>query len=92
MSCNKLLGAQKQLAAQWARKGAGSPGVRKAPNVLVMSYEHLRADVDWVAQHHWLYCVLDEGHVIKSNKTRVTQACKRVVASHRSVITPETER
>ena len=54
-----------------------------SPNMLVMSYEALRSDIDWVSSREWLYCVLDEGHTIKSHKSRTAQACKRVVACHR---------
>ena len=38
-----------------------------------MSYESVRADIEWVAQQQWLYCVLDEGHVIRNPKAKLTQ-------------------
>lgn len=52
-------------------------------NVLVTSYESVKADVDWLAQHTWLYCVLDEGHIIRNPKNRITQvhACATVSRS-----------
>ncbi|GFH27140.1 uncharacterized protein HaLaN_25412, partial [Haematococcus lacustris] len=62
--------------------GGPDPGV----NAVVLSYEHLRSDVDWVAGRDWLYACLDEGHVIKSAKTRVAQACKRITARHRLIL------
>ncbi len=63
---------------------SASPSSPRLPhNLLVMSYESLRADIDWVAARRWLYCVLDEGHAIRNPRSRVTQACKRVVAQHR---------
>ena len=43
----------------------------------------LRSDVEWVASIPWLYCVLDEGHIIKSPKAKITLAAKRVNATHR---------
>ncbi|GIL55055.1 hypothetical protein Vafri_10704, partial [Volvox africanus] len=55
-------------------------------NLLVMSYESLRADIEWVASRRWLYCVLDEGHAIRNPRSRVTHACKRVVAQHRLLL------
>jgi len=58
----------------------------KSPNLLVMSYEHLRADIEWVSSREWLYCILDEGHTIKSHKSRTAQACKRVIACHRLIL------
>lgn len=42
-------------------------------NVVVASYESVKADVDWLAKHTWLYCVLDEGHIIRNPKNRITQ-------------------
>eukprot|EP00887_Chlorella_sp_A99_P001519 scaffold8.g1519.t1 len=41
-------------------------------DVLVMSYEHLRADADWVASIDWLYCVLDEGHAIRNPASKAS--------------------
>ncbi len=42
-------------------------------NVVVASYESVKADVDWLSQHTWLYCVLDEGHIIRNPKSKITQ-------------------
>lgn len=42
-------------------------------NIVVASYESVKADVDWLAQHAWLYCVLDEGHIIRNPKSKITQ-------------------
>lgn len=42
-------------------------------NVLVTSYEAVKADVDWLTKHTWLYCILDEGHIIRNPKNRTTQ-------------------
>jgi TATA-binding protein-associated factor len=39
-----------------------------------MSYETLRADVDWAAARPWAYCVLDEGHIIRNPKSKLAQA------------------
>jgi TATA-binding protein-associated factor len=49
-------------------------------NVLVISYEGLRADIAWVQKVPWLYCVLDEGHVIKNAKSKTAVACYGVNA------------
>jgi len=51
--------------------GQGGP---RGVGLVVMSYETLRADVEWVAGRPWHYCVLDEGHVIRNPKARVAQA------------------
>ncbi|KAL4458077.1 hypothetical protein ABPG75_012942 [Micractinium tetrahymenae] len=57
-------------------------------DVLVMSYESLRADVDWVCSQAWAYCVLDEGHAIRNPASKVSQAAKRagLAAQHRLLL------
>lgn len=42
-------------------------------DVLIMSYESLRADIDILKQRQWNYLILDEGHIIRSPKSRITQ-------------------
>ena len=39
---------------------------------MIMSYETMRIDVDWVASQQWDYCVLDEGHAIRNIESKVT--------------------
>lgn len=58
----------------------GSPAARQAllksaatADITVMSYESVRADIGWIAQRQWLYCVLDEGHIIRNPKAKLTQ-------------------
>lgn len=35
---------------------------------------------------NWNYCVLDEGHIIKNPKSKITESVKRVRARHRLVL------
>ena len=55
-------------------------------DVVVMSYEALRADVDWVSSINWLYCVLDEGHAIRNPSSKIAQAARKVNAQHRIIL------
>lgn len=55
-------------------------------NVVVISYESLRSDIDWAARVMWDYVILDEGHVIRSTKSKLAQAVKRLQAQHRLVL------
>ena len=71
----------------------GTPGVRLAlrplvstHDVVVISYEALRADVEWVSSIQWLYCVLDEGHAIRNPGSKIAQAARRVQAQHRLIL------
>jgi TATA-binding protein-associated factor len=56
-------------------------------NVVVMSYEALRSDSDWASSIKWNYCVLDEGHMIRNPTSKVAQACRRIDARHRLILT-----
>ena len=46
----------------------------RTSDLVVMSYETLRADVAWAAGRPWLYAVLDEGHIIRNPKSKIAQA------------------
>jgi TATA-binding protein-associated factor len=46
---------------------------RERFNVVVISYESLRSDADWAAGVTWDYVILDEGHVIRSTKSKLAQ-------------------
>ncbi len=55
-------------------------------DVVVMSYEAVRADVDWVSSVDWMYCVLDEGHAVRNPASKVSQAVRQVKAQHRLIL------
>ena len=45
-------------------------------DLVICSYDVLRNDSEFFAELKWNYCVLDEGHVIKNTKTKVSQAIR----------------
>ncbi|KAJ2362116.1 TATA-binding protein-associated factor mot1 [Coemansia sp. RSA 2611] len=51
-----------------------------------MSYDVVRNDIELLAKQNWNYCVLDEGHVIKNARTKLTLAVKRLRARRRLVL------
>lgn len=55
-------------------------------NIIIASYDVLRKDIDVLAQQVWNYCILDEGHIIKSAKSKITLAAKRIQADHRLIL------
>lgn len=55
-------------------------------DAVVMSYDVVRNDIPMLAQRDWLYCILDEGHVICSGKTKTTKAVKQLRAQHRLIL------
>ncbi len=42
-------------------------------DLVIMSYDILRNDVDALSAVPFNYCVLDEGHIIKNPRTKITQ-------------------
>ncbi|KAG2490891.1 hypothetical protein HYH03_010808 [Edaphochlamys debaryana] len=81
-------GERAAAKAAWEKslRSLGPKQPRLPYNMLVMSYESLRADVEWVASKRWLYAVLDEGHAIRNPRSRITLATKRIVANHRLLL------
>jgi TATA-binding protein-associated factor len=71
----------------------GSPGQRSSrrpllekADVVITSYDVCRNDNDILTGITWNYCVLDEGHLIKNPKARITQAVKKIVSNHRLIL------
>ena len=58
----------------------------KKHDVVVTSYEVVRNDIGSLENIDWLYCVLDEGHIIKNAKTKLTKAVKCMRAQHRLIL------
>ena len=54
---------------------------------MILSYEVLRNDIDWLETLSFNYCILDEGHLIKNPSAKITQATKRIKATHRLILT-----
>lgn len=55
-------------------------------NVVITSYDVVRKDAEYLAQFFWNYCILDEGHIIKSAKSKITSAVKQLKAQHRLIL------
>ncbi|KAG5635827.1 hypothetical protein H0H81_009992 [Sphagnurus paluster] len=58
----------------------------KSYDVVITSYEVVRNDISNLEDINWLYCILDEGHVIKNAKTKLTKAVKCIRAQHRLIL------
>jgi len=56
-------------------------------NVFIVSYEIVRHDIQYICDQRWNYCILDEGHLIKSAKTKLSKSIKQIKASHRLILT-----
>lgn len=55
-------------------------------NLVIASYDIVRNDLDFFSSLRWNYCVLDEGHVIKNGKTKLSKAIKALIANHRLIL------
>ncbi|KAK7263812.1 hypothetical protein RJT34_31409 [Clitoria ternatea] len=55
-------------------------------NVIITSFDVVRKDIDYLGQLLWNYCILDEGHIIKNAKSKVTLAVKQLKAQHRLIL------
>ena len=55
-------------------------------DVVITSYEVVRNDIGSLEDINWLYCILDEGHVIKNAKTKLTKAVKAIQAQNRLIL------
>jgi TATA-binding protein-associated factor len=55
-------------------------------DIVITSYEIARNDVDILEPINWNYCVLDEGHLIKNPRAKVTQSVKRLASNHRLIL------
>ncbi|KIJ63251.1 hypothetical protein HYDPIDRAFT_113216 [Hydnomerulius pinastri MD-312] len=55
-------------------------------DIVITSYEVVRNDISSLEDINWLYCILDEGHIIKNAKTKLTKAVKAIQAQHRLIL------
>uniref|UniRef100_A0A671LNL0 TATA-binding protein-associated factor 172-like n=1 Tax=Sinocyclocheilus anshuiensis TaxID=1608454 RepID=A0A671LNL0_9TELE len=58
----------------------------KKHNLVVASYDVVRNDIDFFRDIKFNYCVLDEGHVIKNGKTKLSKAIKQLTANYRIIL------
>ncbi|KAK5990175.1 TATA-binding protein-associated factor mot1 [Cladobotryum mycophilum] len=72
----------------------GPPAERKAmkdrlgdTDIVITSYDVTRNDSEILEKYSWNYVVLDEGHLIKNPKAKITQAVKRLASNHRLILT-----
>ncbi|KAM0754707.1 hypothetical protein T439DRAFT_368083, partial [Meredithblackwellia eburnea MCA 4105] len=55
-------------------------------DVVIISYDILRNDIESLGLIDWHYCILDEGHIIKNGKTKLTKAVKSVRSVYRLIL------
>ncbi|XP_074595311.1 histone acetyltransferase 1 [Brevipalpus obovatus] len=60
--------------------------IKTAYNLVIASYDIVRNDIDFFSSISWNYCILDEGHIIKNGKTKLSKAIKSICANHRLIL------
>ena len=55
-------------------------------DIVITSYDICRNDNDVLTPISWNYCVLDEGHLVKNPKAKVTMAIKCLASNHRLIL------
>lgn len=55
-------------------------------DVVITSYEVVRNDISGLQNLNWFFCILDEGHIIKNAKTKLTKSVKMLRAQHRLIL------
>ncbi|OWP06042.1 hypothetical protein B2J93_1799 [Marssonina coronariae] len=55
-------------------------------DIIITSYDICRNDADILTALNWNYLVLDEGHLIKNPRAKVTMAVKRLLSNHRLIL------
>jgi TATA-binding protein-associated factor len=55
--------------------------------MIVISYEALRSDISFFSKFDFNFVVLDEAHIIKNPKAKITQAVKSLRAQIRIALT-----
>ncbi|KAG0149490.1 hypothetical protein CROQUDRAFT_687820 [Cronartium quercuum f. sp. fusiforme G11] len=58
----------------------------KKHDVAIMSYDIVRNDIEQLSKISWNYCILDEGHIIKNAKSKLSKAVKLLKADHRLIL------
>lgn len=58
----------------------------KNVDVVITSYDVARNDIDRLGKTQFNYCILDEGHIIKNPKSKLTRAVKTINAFHRLIL------
>ncbi|KAI9806292.1 MAG: TATA-binding protein-associated factor mot1 [Sarcosagium campestre] len=78
LSCLAYVGAPADRQRLRSRLGS--------TDIVITSYDICRNDADILAPMNWNYCVLDEGHLIKNPRAKVTMAVKRLLCNHRLIL------
>lgn len=55
-------------------------------DIVITSYDVCRKEIERLTTISWNYCVLDEGHLIKNPRAKISIAVKRLASNHRLIL------
>lgn len=58
----------------------------KKYNIIITSYERVRAEINEFKKIEYYYIVLDEAHIIKNSKAKITQAVKQLTGQRKLIL------
>lgn len=71
-----------------SKRSQGKAGMYDRIDVIVTTYETFTAEQRWFKRAFaWRYCILDEGHKIKNEKTEISSAIQSLQAEFRLLLT-----
>ncbi|KAJ2899591.1 uncharacterized protein MKZ38_002965 [Zalerion maritima] len=56
-------------------------------DIVITSYDVCRNEIEALEKYNWNYVVLDEGHLIKNPKAKISIAVKKLASNHRLILT-----
>ena len=60
--------------------------LKQFKGLVISSYDIVRNDIDFLKTIYWDYIVLDEGHIIKNTKTKISKAVKELIGHHKLIL------
>ena len=69
----------------YERRGLFANSIKTA-EIVVTSYDVIRSDIELFSKIEWNYCILDEGHLIKNPKTKLSSAIKSLSTRRRLLL------
>ncbi|PAA91075.1 hypothetical protein BOX15_Mlig022785g1 [Macrostomum lignano] len=77
---------RRALIEKFVKTHKRSP-VKSGCTILITSFDAVRKDAELFGEVAWNYCILDEGHIIKNPKSKLSLAVKSLRCQHRLVLT-----
>ncbi len=68
------------------REGKKSTKMFDSDNIIITSYERVRSEIEMLKKQEFFYIVLDEAHVVKNSKAKLTLAVKQLRGQRKLIL------